>query len=129
MKQFIYLSAYLGIASITGCASIVSGNNQSISISTAPTERATCSLENDKGKWFISQTPGSVTVHRSFRDLQITCKKEGAGKGSMRVKSSTQEIVLGNILIGGVIGAGVDVASGAAYRYPQTIIVPLKNKR
>jgi hypothetical protein len=39
------------------------------------------------------------------------------------VKSSTKAMAFGNILFGGVIGAGVDVATGAAYDYPTLITV------
>lgn len=39
------------------------------------------------------------------------------------VKSSTKAMAFGNIIFGGVIGAGVDVATGAAYDYPTMITV------
>ena len=32
-------------------------------------------------------------------------------------------MAFGNILFGGVIGAGVDIATGAAYDYPELIVV------
>jgi hypothetical protein len=38
--------------------------------------------------------------------------------GLATVKSSTKGMMAGNLLFGGVIGAGVDAASGAAYDYP-----------
>src|SRR6478609_7378453 len=34
-------------------------------------------------------------------------------------------MAFGNILFGGVIGVGVDVATGAAYDYPDVISIPL----
>jgi hypothetical protein len=40
-------------------------------------------------------------------------------------KSSTKGMAFGNILFGGVIGAGVDTATGAAYDYPVLITVQL----
>jgi phosphoketolase len=39
------------------------------------------------------------------------------------VNSSTKGMAFGNILFGGPIGAGVDMASGAAYDYPNLITV------
>ena len=65
---------------VTGCASIVSGHQQSVSVSTNPVTGANCTLENNKGRWYVPSTPGSVTVHRSFEDLQIECKKKGFPK-------------------------------------------------
>ena len=110
---------------LTGCASIVSGTQQSISIETPPTKDATCSLVNDKGKWFISHTPGSVTVHRSYQDLMIDCEKQGYKNAHTRIKSLTKPMAFGNAIFGGLIGAGVDVATGSAYDYPTTIQVPM----
>lgn len=34
-------------------------------------------------------------------------------------------MAFGNILFGGVIGAGVDMSSGAAYDYPATLSIPM----
>ena len=39
------------------------------------------------------------------------------------MNSSTKAMAFGNILFGGPIGAGVDMASGAAYDYPNLITV------
>ena len=41
------------------------------------------------------------------------------------VASSTKAMAFGNILLGGVIGAGVDIGTGAAYDYPEVISVAL----
>jgi len=120
--------AALAVCLTTGCASIVSGQNQSVSVKTnnngADVAGANCELKNDKGTWFTS-TPGSVTVRRSFNDLAVTCKVEGLDAGVANVKSSTKAMAFGNILFGGVIGAGVDMSTGAAYDYPEIINVPI----
>jgi hypothetical protein len=106
---------------LTGCASIVSGTNQIVSVETLhPAGKvvgASCKLENDKGVWYVN-TPGTVTVHRAYGDLIVKCEKDGFGPGVATVKSSTKGMMAGNILFGGVIGVGVDAASGAAYDYP-----------
>jgi hypothetical protein len=112
----------------TGCASIVSGQNQSLSVTTqnngVDVSGAKCSLTNDKGTWFAT-TPGSVTVRRSFNDMMVNCAVDGVQPGIMTVKSSTKGMAFGNILFGGVIGAGVDMSTGAAYDYPDVIAVEL----
>ena len=114
---------------MSGCSSIINGTHQSISVLTPPTDHARCSLRNDKGTWFINRTPGSVVVHRSFNDLHVICEKKGFEKNTVSIKSKTKGMAFGNILVGGVIGAGIDVANGSAYDYPQSIIVPLKPKK
>jgi hypothetical protein len=63
-------------------------------------------------------TPGTVTVHRAYGDMNIKCDKDGFQPGLTNVKSSTKGMVAGNILLGGVVGVGVDAATGAAYDYP-----------
>lgn len=123
----------IGIAAVcalmsTGCASIVSGQNQSLSVlaqkSGTDTPGAKCSLTNDKGAWYVT-APGSVTVRRSYNDLLVNCAVDGTDPGILTVKSSTKGMAFGNILFGGVIGAGVDMSTGAAYDYPDVITVQL----
>lgn len=116
----------------SGCASIVSGHNQSISVETRSKQgqaitSASCKLSNNKGSWFVT-SPGSVTVSRSFENLLINCEKENQEPGLASVKSSTKAMAFGNILFGGLIGAGVDVATGAAYDYPTMITVLMGEK-
>lgn len=120
-----------GLACLSGCASIVNGQNQPLSVETrqkgAALAGANCKLVNNKGTWFVT-TPGSTTVHRSYEDLVVTCDKPDTDTGIVTVKSSTKPMAFGNILFGGVIGAGVDVASGAAYDYPNLITVEMGKK-
>ena len=116
----------LGICMLTGCASIVNGTNQSVSVHTGKVTGARCELQNDKGKWYVNGTPGSVVVHRSYQDLNVRCHKNGIHSPSQNVNSKTKGMAFGNAIFGGLIGAGVDVASGAAYDYPNEIFVPMK---
>ncbi len=124
-KEFLRTSAILAVAiaavSLTGCASIVSGTSQVVSVETlhqsGPIAGASCKLENDKGVYYVT-TPGTVTVHRAYGDMNVKCEKAEMPAGMAVVKSATKGMMAGNILFGGFIGAGVDAASGAAYDYP-----------
>ena len=123
------LAATLVVALCTGCASIVSGTNQSLSVTTASASGtdvagAKCTLVNDKGSWYAT-TPASVTVHRSYNELAVTCTLDGVEPGVASVKSSTKGMAAGNILFGGIIGVGVDMSTGAAYDYPNLIRVSM----
>ena len=84
----------------TGCASIVSGQNQSLSVTAknngADVVGAKCQLSNDKGTWFTT-TPGSIMVRRSYNDLAISCTADGAAPGVLTVKSSTKGMAFGNM--------------------------------
>src|SRR5690606_34533696 len=112
----------------TGCASITTGQNQSLSVEThadgKPVAGASCKLENDKGIWYAT-SPGTAVVRRSYNDINVRCEKSGHEPGVTAAKSSTKAMAFGNILFGGIIGAAVDAGSGAAYDYPSIIAVDL----
>ena len=114
------------LIALQGCASIVSGTAQTVSVDTPGCNGARCELSNDKGKYFVAATPGTVVVNRSYNNLQVVCTRDTATSDPLSVASTTKGMAFGNILFGGVIGAGVDVSSGAAYDYPQTISVPMQ---
>jgi len=118
--------AAVAITQLFGCASIVSGHNQSISINamsdSGQVVGALCTLTNNKGTWYVT-TPGTTTVHRSYGDLGVRCEKKSESPGIATVKSHTKGMAYGNILFGGLIGAGVDMKTGAAYDYPTLITI------
>jgi hypothetical protein len=113
----------LGVA-VSGCATIVDGTHQSVSLNSTPEQGAQCTLTNSQGTWYIT-TPGSTEVHKTKTDLTIDCTKPGYQPGHMVATSHFGGATFGNILAGGVIGAGVDAASGANYYYDSPITVPL----
>lgn len=125
MKKTIILTlSIIPILSLSGCASVLSGTKQNVHVSTGTTYGASCALTNTKGSWVIKQTPGSVSVARSNTNLAVTCKKGGVN-GSNMIASNTNSTVFGNIIVGGLIGTGIDMADGAAYAYPSEITVAM----
>ena len=67
MKKIINaINILIVVTSLTSCASIVNGNQQSVTVKTGKIKDAACALSNNKGTWYINNTPGSVTVHRSY---------------------------------------------------------------
>jgi len=128
MKALRAIPLILPLALMAGCASIVDGTNQSLAVNTiangAAVSGAQCTLTNNKGTWFVN-TPGTVTVHRSYDALNVKCRDTGYQTGLITSTSSTKSMAFGNILLGGIIGGGVDMATGAAYDYPKLITVPL----
>lgn len=121
IRRLLIVASMIAASTLTGCASIVSGTSQVVSVETLHTSGnvagASCKLENDKGVYYVT-TPGTVTVHRAYGDMNVKCEKTGYDAGLATVKSSTKGMMAGNIVFGGFIGAGVDAASGAAYDYP-----------
>ena len=124
-RYFVVLSA---ISLLSGCASIIDGSTQTVSVKTVQNAgdvmNANCTLTNDKGSWFLA-TPGSVAIHRAAGDLSVTCKRDDFISANQGVKSSVKGLLFGNLLFGGLIGIIVDLSSGSAYDYPQLITIPM----
>lgn len=112
-----------GIA-LTGCATIIEGTTQPVSVNSTPEQGAQCTLANSQGTWYVT-TPGSTTVHKTKTDLDVTCTKPGFQAGHIVAASHFGATTAANVIAGGVIGVGVDAASGANYHYDSPIVVPL----
>jgi hypothetical protein len=121
--QTVVAIAAMG-AALSGCATIVDGSKQSVSVSTSPVQGAACVLHNSEGTWYLT-SPGSVEVHKTKNDLDVTCTKDGYQPGKQVATSKFGGATFGNILAGGVIGVGIDAASGANYYYDNPLTVPL----
>lgn len=125
VKRELVLAVAVVAGLTSGCASITGSPNQSISVQAreqngGEVTGAACELTNNKGKWFVT-TPGSVMIHRSNDDMQVSCNKTGYEPGRVAVVSETKGSMFGNILLGGGIGAIVDHNNGSAYEYPAFI--------
>ncbi len=110
----------------SGCSTLTAGGStQPVTVLTYTPEgkdlnEVKCEMTNDEGSWTIV-TPGSSTVHRSNKDLFVTCRAKGFDAGQANVVSKTKGNMFGNIIFGGGIGAIVDHNNGTAYEYPSTI--------
>jgi hypothetical protein len=109
---------------LSGCASIVRGSSQSILVTTPPTTGASCILASKEGNWTVT-SPGAVTVSKSKENITITCKKDGFQDSVASIPSNFEGWTVGNILFGGIIGIGVDAATGAINDYPDAFQVPM----
>ncbi|GHA85826.1 hypothetical protein GCM10009069_06300 [Algimonas arctica] len=127
MNTKLFLLAAAAIA-MTGCSTIVNGSNQTLSFKTGSVEGANCDLTG--GSEFAVQesfmTPASIEIPRSKKALQLECSKDGYLTASKTVYSKVEATTGGNLLFGGFVGAGVDAATGALYKYPETVNLPLE---
>ncbi|WP_051340444.1 hypothetical protein [Azospirillum halopraeferens] len=115
----------IALLASSACASITAGNTQAVAVDTAPKGGAECKLANEKGAWTVPKTPGSTTITKAYGDLTVTCEHPDGDKGSAVLQSSTAGATFGNIVAGGIIGAAVDMGSGAAYVYPGSVSVAM----
>ncbi|PCJ71884.1 MAG: hypothetical protein COA62_04800 [Rhodobiaceae bacterium] len=119
------LAVLMVVAALGGCSTIVNGSSQQISVQTPNANGASCELKSPDGQYFVT-TPGTVTVSKSKHDLAVKCTKDGFSDGITTISSTFEGMTLGNVLIGGVIGVGVDAASGAMNQYPNSIQVQMQ---
>jgi hypothetical protein len=118
------IAAIVCASALGGCATIVQGTTESVSVTTTPDQGAQCTLKNSEGTWYVT-SPGSTTVHKTKNDLTVSCKKDGYPGGEALARSHFGGTTAGNVLAGGLIGIGIDAASGANYYYDSPITVDL----
>src|SRR4051812_23759261 len=118
-------AAALVAVGLSGCGTITQGTTQDIAITTSP-PGGHCELDR-RGEHVASlySTPNSVIVDKSTKDIVLTCAKPGYQTASLNLESDPSLGLFGNAIIGGVIGVGIDYATGAANKYPNSAFVPM----
>ena len=104
------------------CSTITEGTTQSLAVMTPGVPSADCTLTTPKHTWFV-RTPGSIAIEKSNDDIAIVCRKEGYENGVATLPSNFEGMTWGNIIFGGIIGVGVDAASGAMHEYPTSVSI------
>jgi hypothetical protein len=109
--------AVLGVA-LSGCGTITQGTSQNITVTSNPAG-AHCDLTR-KGEHVatLDKTPGTVKVDKTKNDILLTCDLAGYQQASTNLESGYGAGTFGNIILGGVIGWGIDSATGADNKYP-----------
>lgn len=109
---------------LSSCASIIQGDEQKVQIKTASGEPAECELTGYEYSENVS-IPAEVTVNRSSYILKVDCRGENGVAGSVDVMSDVSGWGYGGAALGLGVGAIVDSSTGAAFAYPEEIIVEL----
>ena len=121
MKKLLKTGALVMFAGLAGCASITEGTDQQVTVDTDPSG-ATCNLSRGgETVGVVNPTPGTVTLSKSKDDVSVECKKEGYQTKARSLNSEFEGMTFGNIIFGGIIGVGVDAASGAMNEYPNQV--------
>ncbi len=95
---------------LAGCASIMHGKMQSVSISSTP-EGATVTVDNRN----IGTTPVSAELTRKDEHI-VRISLEGYTTATLTLQRKTSGYVWGNIFFGGLIGLAVDAINGSMYK-------------
>jgi uncharacterized protein YceK len=112
MKRIVLSAAIL----LAGCATITKGTDQQVSIDTPGHSGAICTLSSKGIGQREVNSPTTIELPKSKHDIAVSCVK-GCYKGSGVISSNIEGMTAGNVLLGGVVGLGVDSASGAMNRY------------
>ncbi|MEW6775722.1 MAG: PEGA domain-containing protein [Bdellovibrionota bacterium] len=109
-NAFAYFTLFCFLFMATGCATIVNGTKQKVKINSTP-DGATVSVDGvDSGT-----TPATVKMRRK-EDHKVVIKKPGYKPKEVELKNKMSWWWLGNVVIGGIIGLVVDMASGGVYK-------------
>jgi len=126
MNYKLLLAAAAAI-SLSACSTIVNGSNQLVKVNTGDVSGADCTATGGSdfavNESFV--TPAEVKFPRSKKALKFECNKAGYQTATKTVTGKVEGSTAGNIIAGGGIGVGVDALTGAIYKYPGTIMIPM----
>ena len=118
----------LGIAAValSGCAFVTEGVRQDISVNTTP-QGANCAFMRSGQKIAeVNPTPGSATIRKTKDDITLECEKDGYQKATLANKSDFAAATVCNVIIGGLVGVVVDVATGSVNKYDDKMDIVLQ---
>ena len=106
---------------MAGCATVTTGPTQVVSITSTPSE---ANVETDSG--YKGITPTNFKLERK-RNHIVKISKEGYKKAQVVLTKTMCGSTVGNVLIGGIIGIGIDAMTGAMFKLvPENIHVDLE---
>lgn len=106
----LLLCTATGLA-FTSCATIFCGSRAKVTFDTnVPVESATLTIDGKKHQ--VTAFPYKAKIKRGFRKTEVVAEAPGYEKTELNVYKNFNAVSLLNILIGGIIGFGVDAATG-----------------
>lgn len=123
MKHIVLLTA-LGVA-LTGCASVTRGINDTVEIYYDPPQ---AKVSTNLGH-VCTSSPCSLDVPRK-KAFTVSAELEGYAPQAVQVESKLAPGgvagMAGNVLVGGVIGVGIDAATGATLEhFPNPVLIEM----
>jgi len=113
----------LAVPALASCATVLAGTTQNVTFESDPPQ---ASCRATRGSVVIADrlvTPQKINVPRNKDSLELNCTAAGMGDKRQFVVAGFSGATMGNILLGGLIGAAVDAGSGANHAYPDHVIV------
>jgi hypothetical protein len=113
------LAVAIAMSTLAGCATITRGTTQLVAIDTPGVPGAKCTLTSSAIGRIDIVTPANVTLQKGSESVAVRCQKECYTDGVSVIGTSAETMAAGNIIVGGIIGLGVDAASGAMNKYTE----------
>ena len=116
---------------LSSCAGIISGKNQNIYLvpTNASTETVEVKVQNNAGMAQTIDIPGTISVKRQESVLIIEVKNSKCYKSTKTYSTPKYNVMLASNAVGGlfgITGTAMDLESGAAWSYDNTIYVNTK---
>jgi hypothetical protein len=131
-KVSAILAVSMAAAVAAGCATITKGTTQQVALSTPGAPGAQGTLTSSAIGTKVVQTPATLTLDKGADNVAVICRKECFQDSTGIIATHTEAMAAGNIIADGVIGLGIDAASGAMNRYNadnQIALVPIQGCR
>jgi hypothetical protein len=110
---------------LSACSTIIEGRSQQIMVNTNPSG-ANCNIFRNGDKIAsVIDTPGSAYIEKTKYDIKIECSKKRYQIATYMNHSGTAGATWGNIAAGGLIGWGVDSATGSDNKYETPVNITL----
>lgn len=126
--SFHHLMLILIVATVAGCATIMSGKTQEVMITSTPSDANVIierSVAGTAQTSFSGVTPVTAELRRKYEYL-LTVEMDGYEPATTTLENGSNGWIWGNLLFGGVIGLIVDFSNGAAKKLePNEIHVDL----
>lgn len=116
--------AFAFATTVASCATITKGTTQNVYVDTPGVPGAMCTVSTAVGPQTVA-TPGTFMLAKASAALPVRCTKVCYQESGGMLGSTFEAMTVGNILIGGVIGIGVDAISGAMNKYPDQISISM----
>ena len=110
---------------LSGCASVFSGTSQQIMVNTNPPGASCRYLREGQVIAEVNQTPGAVTISKTKNDITLKCNKQGYQEATYFNHSGLEQMTYGNVVIGGLLGWGIDSSLGADNHYDDYVNISM----
>lgn len=113
MKKTLSLATLVALSlSLTSCATILTGTKDSISFTSMPQGATVVHKGIEK-----CTTPCTVEMGRSLGKQTVELKYDGYETKELKLEKTFNPVTLVNILVGGLIGFGIDLGTGSFLKY------------